>query len=88
MYFIYVLRSIKNGSLYIGRTANVEQRIAQHNAGKSSYTRKYIPWVCVYFEGYLSEEDAKSREKKLKNFGKAYGQLKGRIISSLKAVER
>jgi len=55
-----------------------------HNDSKSIYTKKYISWICIYTEGYFSEEDAKKREQNLKYFRKAYGQLKGRIENSLR----
>lgn len=87
MYFVYIIKSKNNHSLYIGTTTNLIRRIKEHNSGENFSTKRYIPWVCVYFEGYLSEEDAKIREKNLKVFGKAYGQLKGRIKNSLQMDE-
>ncbi len=33
MYFVYILRSDKDGKLYTGYSTNVEQRIAEHNQG-------------------------------------------------------
>ena len=88
MHYVYVLKSKKNGSLYVGITTNVVRRINEHNNGDNISTKRYTPWVCVYFEGYFSEEDAKSRETNLKVFGKAYGQLKGRIKNSLQMLKR
>ena len=49
-------------------------------------TRKYLPWALVYYESFHSLEDAKKREKALKYFGKAYAQLKSRIMNSLKGA--
>lgn len=83
MHYVYILKSKKNSSLYIGRTKDIEERLQKHNAGKSPSTKRYLPWVLVYSEGYLSEEDAKEREFNLKYFGKAYAQLKRRIKNSL-----
>lgn len=88
MYYVYVLKSKKNDSLYIGITTNLVRRISEHNSGENISTKRYTPWVCVYFEGYFSEEDAKTREARLKVFGKAYGQLKGRIKNSLQMLKR
>jgi len=88
MYYVYVLKSKKNDSLYVGITTNIVRRIKEHNAGENISTKRYMPWVCVYFEGYFSEQDAWSRESNLKIFGKAYGQLKGRIKNSLQMLER
>ena len=84
MYFVYIIKSKINNSLYIGITNNLERRLKEHNDGEGFHTKKYKPWVYIYTEGYFSEEDAKTREHNLKYFGKAYGQLKGRIKNSLR----
>ena len=86
MYHVYLLRSCKNKSLYVGYTNNIERRLEEHNAGLVEYTRKYLPWILVYYESCISLEDAKKREKSLKHFGRAYSQLKNRIAFSLKAI--
>ena len=85
---MYILASCKNGTLYIGITTNIIRRIEEHNTGDNISTKRYMPWVCVYFEGYFSKEDALKRETNLKVFGKAYGQLKGRIKNSLLMLKR
>jgi predicted GIY-YIG superfamily endonuclease len=46
-----------------------------------------MPWSIVYYESFLSLEDAKMREKSLKSFGKAYSQLKLRMKNSLNKIE-
>ena len=83
MYYVYLLKSKKNASLYIGYTKNIEERLKSHNNGVVGYTSKYKPWELIYYESFLSLEDAKRREKNLKYFGKTYGQLKSRIKNSL-----
>ena len=86
MYHVYLLKSSKDQRLYVGYTSDVERRLREHNAGFVSYTRKYLPWALVYYESFHSLEDAKKREKALKYFGKAYAQLKSRIMNSLKGA--
>lgn len=71
--------------LYIGSTDNLVKRLKEHNNGLSSHTKKYLPWRPVYFEGYADKDDARDREKKLKQFGKVYSQLKRRIRRSLES---
>ncbi|MBU1007196.1 MAG: GIY-YIG nuclease family protein [Candidatus Omnitrophica bacterium] len=83
MYHVYILKSEKNGSLYVGYTSDIENRLQKHNNGLVGYTKKYRPWKLVYYETFISLKDAMKREKSLKYFGKAYGQLKGRIKGSL-----
>ena len=79
MNYVYVLK-MENKGLYIGSTIDLRKRLLQHkNAGKK--------FVLVYYEAYLSEQDARRREKMLKKFGSSYGHLKKRINNSLKNYE-
>ena len=84
MHYVYILRSCKlNNKFYIGRTMNPVQRLKEHNSSQSFATKNYLPWKIVYLEGYADEEDAKDRERKIKQFGKVYSHLKRRIRRSL-----
>lgn len=83
MYHVYVLKSGKDKSLYVGYTKNIEQRLNTHNSGGVKYTKDKGPWKLVYYESFLSLDDAQQREKGLKHYGKAFGQLKRRINRSL-----
>ena len=87
MYHVYLLKSQKNNSLYIGYTNDIDRRLKELNAVIIVYTKKYLPWTLIYYESYVSLEDTKKREKSLKHFGRAYSQLKKRINASLKAIE-
>ena len=83
MYHVYVLKSKKDNSLYVGYTNDIERRLKEHNRKLVSYTRDHSPWNLVYYETFIAIEDARLREKSLKYFGRAFGQLKGRIKYSL-----
>ncbi|MEK7149729.1 MAG: GIY-YIG nuclease family protein [Patescibacteria group bacterium] len=83
MYYVYIIKSKNNNPLYIGTTPNLKRRLEEHNNGESEFTAKNKPWVYAYIEGYFNKEDALSREKSLKYFGKVYAQLKRRIKNSL-----
>ena len=83
MYFIYLLQSLKNRNLYIGCTSNLKKRLQIHNGGKSYHTKKYAPWRLVYFEGYISKQDAYGREKSLKLHAQGLRRLKERLRSDL-----
>ncbi len=63
MYYVYVLQSEK-GKKYIGYTQNMRERLEQHNAGKSAYT-KGSKWELIYFEGYRTEAQARRRERSI-----------------------
>ena len=80
MLFVYLLKSLKDESLYIGLTNDLERRLVEHNnSGLPGYTNKHKPFKLVYYESYLNETDAKEREFQLKRFSNAYIQLKARI---------
>ena len=83
MYYVYVLKSLNNHSLYIGSTSDITNRVKEHNSGASLSTKRYIPWVLIYSESYFSKEDALIREHNLKYRGNAIAQLKRRIRNSL-----
>ena len=65
-YYVYILQSFKNQSLYIGYTKDLKRRLEQHNSGTGSFTKKYMPWKLVHYEAYCNEKDVKRREKYLK----------------------
>ena len=66
-YFIYILASAKNGTLYIGMTNGLEKRILQHKEGVSdSFTKKYKIDKLVYYEIFEKPIYAIGREKQLK----------------------
>ena len=77
-YYTYVLRSQKDGNLYIGYTNNLRRRFLKHNSGLVFATKSRIPFDLVYFEACLTKEKAVLREKQLKTgFGRKF--LKNRI---------
>jgi putative endonuclease len=83
MYYTYVLKSLKNGSLYTGYTNDLKLRIKEHNDGLSGYTKKYRPYKLIYYEACLNQGDAKARETQLKTgLGKRY--LKTRLRRFIK----
>lgn len=85
LHCVYLLQSLKNGSLYVGYTSDLKRRLQEHNSGQSSYTKKYLPWKLVYFEGYCSKIDAQQREKLLKLHAQGLRRLKERLRNSLQA---
>lgn len=66
MFWVYILKSEKDNSLYIGQTSNIEKRLLHHNEGLSKYTSRKIPWKIVYTEKYGSRNEAIKRERFLK----------------------
>ena len=83
MYYVYLLKN-KFNKIYIGYTTDLRKRIQDHNYGRTKSTKRTRPWKLIYYESYLSEEDAKLRERTLKNYGSTLGQLKKRLAQSMK----
>ena len=73
IYYVYILRSLKDFKLYTGYTINLESRLEQHNSGQVTSTKNRIPFELIYFEGCFNQKDALHREKYLKStYGKRY----------------
>ncbi len=67
-YYVYILASAKNGSIYIGVTNDLGRRVLEHksNENPKSYTARYKIHRLVYYEVFESPQDAITREKYLK----------------------
>ena len=83
MFYFYVLKSEKDGFIYFGYTNNLKRRLIEHNSGETQSTKGYQPLYLVYYEAYLSEEEAKHREYSIKLNGRAKVQLMNRIRKSV-----
>jgi predicted GIY-YIG superfamily endonuclease len=67
-FFVYILRCI-DGSLYVGHTSNVEDRVKVHNDGRGAlWTACRRPVTLVYQERHGSEGDAIARERQIKRW--------------------
>jgi len=68
-FFVYILASGENGTLYIGVTSNLPKRIYEHkNKLIEGFTQKYGVSQLVYYEKHESAEAAIIREKRLKSW--------------------
>jgi len=83
MYYVYLLKSEKDGSIYIGYTNDLKRRFVEHNSGENVSTKYKAPFQLVYYEAYTSRADAKHREQMLKRFAAGYKELKKRIKHSI-----
>ena len=72
-YYIYILASQKNGTLYIGVTNDLETRVLQHKQKiNEGFTSKYDITLLVYFESFQYIADAIKREKQLKKWNRQW----------------
>ena len=78
-FYVYVLESKRNGSIYVGCTSNLEKRMKEHKNGKVYSTKHLLPVEPIYVEAYKSKKDAFEREKRLKHHGSALRHLKIRL---------
>ena len=66
-YYVYILASHRNGTLYVGVTNDLKRRVAEHREGLADgFTKKYKVHMLVHFESTSSIESAIVREKQLK----------------------
>ena len=72
-YYVYILASQRNGTLYIGVTNNIVRRIYEHRSKVvPGFTKKYGVMILVYYEIYDDIENAIRREKRLKKWNRAW----------------
>ena len=67
MYYVYILQSLKDRSIYIGFTPDLKSRFIKHNKGFVASTKDKTPWRLIYYEAYLNRKDSTGREKFLKS---------------------
>ena len=78
MWYVYVLKSKKDGKNYVGSTNDLKRRLKEHNNGEVESTKYRQPLELIYYEAGLDESKARKREKYFKTiWGKRY--LKNRI---------
>jgi putative endonuclease len=64
---VYILQSLRfPACTYVGLTAHLEERLGQHNAGRSSFTARYRPWRLVVAIWFPSDSLASKFEHYLK----------------------
>ncbi|MDO8555194.1 MAG: GIY-YIG nuclease family protein [bacterium] len=66
LYFVYILKSLKDNRYYIGQTDNLEERINKHNRGEVKSTKSRIPFVLIKKEIFYTRSEARKRENYLK----------------------
>jgi putative endonuclease len=68
-YWVYILASQRNGTLYIGVTNDLARRAMEHREGLvPGFTKKYGVTILVWFESFSEVQDAIHRETRLKKF--------------------
>ncbi len=72
-YYVYILASKRDGTLYIGMTSNLRKRVYEHKEGLiDGFTKKYHIKKLVYFERSNDVKSIIQREKQLKKWKRAW----------------
>lgn len=72
-YYVYILASKRNGTLYIGMTSDLVKRIYQHKQGLfDGFTKKYDVKNLVWYEETSNIESAIQREKRIKKWNRSW----------------
>jgi len=72
-FYLYILASRRNGTLYIGMTDDLARRVWEHQIGAvPGFTKKYGVKMLVWFEQHESRESAFQRERQLKKWNRAW----------------
>ncbi len=72
-FFVYIMASKRNGTLYTGVTSNLAQRVWQHKQKMvEGFTEKYGVTMLVYYEIFEDAESAIIREKRIKKWRRAW----------------
>jgi putative endonuclease len=84
MWYVYIIRSVAfPAQESTGMTADLKQRMTDHNAGKSRHTAKFCPWELLFYSAFPNKFTALEFEKYLKSHsGRAFA--KKRLIGAKK----
>jgi putative endonuclease len=72
-YYVYILSNLKNGTIYIGLTNDLERRMFEHkNELVEGFSKNYNLDKLVYFEQFQYVNDAIKQEKQIKNWNRQW----------------
>lgn len=57
-YYVYILKSVKDNKLYIGKTTNLVERMKKHNRGEVKATKARRPLKLIFYEAFCHKTDA------------------------------
>ncbi|MFV0592542.1 MAG: GIY-YIG nuclease family protein [Draconibacterium sp.] len=66
-YFVYAIKSEVDGRIYVGFSENAENRLKQHNSGKTKSTKGYRPWHLFFTLKCETRTEAREKEKYYKS---------------------
>lgn len=82
MYYVYVLRSLKDNELYVGKTNDLKKRFYRHQHGLVPATKHRLPLELLYYEAFAHKTDA-GREELFYKSGFGREALKSKLEYTL-----
>lgn len=79
-FIVYLIKSQKDNSLYVGCTTDIDKRLSEHNQGMSQYTEPKRPWVIEWYCTFYDKAMAYNFEQYLKT-GSGRAFISKRICS-------
>ena len=79
MYYVYILKSLKDASYYVGMTEDLKVRLQEHNRGEVRFTSSKTPYDPVWFCAFKDKKKALDFEKYLKQ-GSGFAFARKRLI--------
>ena len=72
-FYVYMLASRRNGTLYIGMTDDLPARVWQHREKlRAGFTSRYGVHRLVWFESHYTRDSAFTRERRMKKWNRAW----------------
>ena len=72
-YFVYMLASRRNGTLYVGITSDLERRVGEHKEkAVPGFTKRHAVNILVWYETHDDINDAIAREKQIKGWNRVW----------------
>lgn len=66
MFYVYIIKSVKNGFIYVGSSEDVTKRLTLHNNGRVKSTKAYRPWCILEVREFKTRSEAVKEELFLK----------------------
>jgi len=66
-YFVYILRSLSDDSLYVGVTTDLDNRLKEHNQGESKFSSAKRPFELIWYCSFKDKSKAYEFERYLKH---------------------
>ncbi|HVZ58436.1 MAG TPA: GIY-YIG nuclease family protein [Patescibacteria group bacterium] len=67
MFSTYILISREKQKTYTGHTDNLKRRLIEHNSGRSTFSKRHVPWIVLYEELFETKKESIKKERYFKS---------------------